>query len=238
MANESTIELAALRFEGRRFEGHALDVECTHELIAYRSLILECAKELWRRKNPDRARLPKGFEDGCRVQFDRIDEGSAVVPLRRVREAVQPELDLGDEFDEAAALVDAVIAAAARNESLRDRFPANLTCSLGRAARRSRRPARRRRARDFGLLALSTIQPFRSGSSWPGSGQRRPLAPGKVCLSTCRSVSIKLSMVMEAAGCENGLCCLRHHCAHQTLSSCALLSRSGASSAASCLATE
>lgn len=135
MANESTIELAALRFEGRRFEGHALDVECTQELIAYRSLILECAKELWRRKNPDRVRLPKGFEDGFRVQFDRIDEGSAVVPLRRVREAVQPELDLGDEFDEAAALVDAVIAAAARNDPLPDRFPAGLTPLLANLGR-------------------------------------------------------------------------------------------------------
>ena len=83
------IELASLRFDGKRFEGHALDVECTQELIAYRSLILECAKELWRRKNPGRVRLPRGFEDGFRVQFDRIDEGSAVVPLRRVREALR-----------------------------------------------------------------------------------------------------------------------------------------------------
>lgn len=126
MANESTIELAALRFEGRRFEGHALDVECTQELIAYRSLILECAKELWRRKNPDRVRLPKGFEDGFRVQFDRIDEGSAVVPLRRVREAVQPELDLGDEFDEAAALVDAAIASADRDDLLPELLPSSI----------------------------------------------------------------------------------------------------------------
>lgn len=175
MANESTIELAALRFEGRRFEGHALDVECTQELIAYRMLILECAKELWRRKNPDRVRLPKGFEDGFRVQFDRIDEGSAVVPLRRVREAVQPELDLGDEFDEAAALVDAVIAAAARNEPLPDRFPANLMplfAELGRTlgddeilftrARRSKveaacTPEARARLRAFGTLDDSAV---------------------------------------------------------------------------------
>lgn len=126
MANESTIELAALRFEGRRFDGHALDVECAHELIAYRALILECAKELWRRKNPDRVRLPKGFEDGFRVQFDRIDEGSAVVPLRRVREAAQSELDLGNEFDEAAALVDAAIASADRDDLLPELLPSSI----------------------------------------------------------------------------------------------------------------
>ena len=126
MANETTIELASLRFDGKRFEGHALDVECTEELIAYRTLILECAKELWRRKNPGRVRLPKGFEDGFRVQFDRIEEGSAVVPLRRVRESAQAELDLGDEFDEAAALVDAAIGAANRDDLLPDQLPSNV----------------------------------------------------------------------------------------------------------------
>lgn len=138
MASETTIELASLRFDGKRFEGHALDVECTQELIAYRSLILECAKELWKRKNPGRVRLPKGFEDGFRVQFDRISEGSAVVPLRRVREAAQPELDLGDEFDEAAALVDAAIASADRDDLLPDQLPSNvipLFATFGRTLR-------------------------------------------------------------------------------------------------------
>jgi hypothetical protein len=126
MANKSTIDLASLRFEGKRFEGHALDVECTQELIAYRTLILECAKELWRRKNPERVRLPKKFEDGFRVQFDRIEDGSAVVPLSRVREAPQAELDLGDEFDEAAALVDAAVGAADRDDLLPDQLPSNV----------------------------------------------------------------------------------------------------------------
>lgn len=138
MTNEATIALATLRFDGKRFEGHALDVECTQELIAYRTLILECAKELWRRKNPGRVRLPKGFEDGFRVQFDRIEEGSAVVPLRRVLEAAQAELDLGDEFDEAAALVDAAIGAADRDDLLPEQLPSNvipLFANFGRTLR-------------------------------------------------------------------------------------------------------
>lgn len=152
MANETTIELATLRFDGKRFEGHALDVECTQELVAYRALILECAKELWRRKNPDRVRLPRGFEDGFRVQFDRIDEGSAVVPLRRVREAVQAELDLGDEFDEAAALVDAAIASADRDDLLPERLPSNvipLFANLGRTLRGDEVLFTRARGSDF-----------------------------------------------------------------------------------------
>jgi hypothetical protein len=126
MATDNTVELATLRFHGKRFEGHALDVECTQELLAYRTLILECAKELWRRRNPDRLRLPKRFEDGFRLQFDRVVPGSAALPLRRVRDVVQGELDFDDDFDEAAALIDQAIMAAERDDLLPDALPANV----------------------------------------------------------------------------------------------------------------
>lgn len=128
MATDITTDLASLRFDGKRFEGHALDVECTQELIAYRNLIVECAKELWRRKNPDRVRLPRGFEEDFRLQFNRLEDGSAVVPLQRVRVDDQSELDWGnlDEFDEAADLIDAAIAAANEDELLPDALPSNV----------------------------------------------------------------------------------------------------------------
>ncbi|MCR4304871.1 MAG: hypothetical protein NUV63_11720 [Gallionella sp.] len=125
MATDITTDLASLRFDGKRFEGHALDVECTQELIAYRNLIVECAKELWRRKHPDRPRLPKGFEEDFRLQFNRLDPGSAVVPLQRVRVNDQSEL-LDDEFDEAADLIDAAIAAANDDALLPDALPSNV----------------------------------------------------------------------------------------------------------------
>jgi hypothetical protein len=126
MAVESTIELASLRFEGRRFENHALDVECTRELIAYRTLVLECAKELWRMSNPNRIRMPKGFDEGFRLEFDRVESGSTVLPLRRVRELAQGELDLDDHFDDAAALIDAAITAADSDDLLPERLPSNV----------------------------------------------------------------------------------------------------------------
>lgn len=128
MATDITTDLASLRFDGKRFDGHALDVECTQELIAYRNLIVECAKELWRRKNPDRVRLPRGFEEDFRLQFNRLEDGSAVVPLQRVRVDDQSELDWGnlDEFDEAADLIDAAIAAANEDELLPDALPSNV----------------------------------------------------------------------------------------------------------------
>jgi hypothetical protein len=125
MATDITTDLATLRFDGNRFKGHTLDVECTKELIAYRNLILECAKELWHRKYPDRTYLPKGFEKDFRLQFNRLDDSSAKIPLQRVRANDQGEL-LDDEFDEAAELIDATIAAADNDELLPAALPSNV----------------------------------------------------------------------------------------------------------------
>jgi hypothetical protein len=127
MSTDATIELATLRFDGARFAGHALDVECTQELIAYRNLVLECAKSLWRARYPNRVNLPKGFGKGFRLQFNRVEEGSALVPLQRVRvPGDQGELELNDEFDEAVMLIDQTIAAANNDDLLPSGLPANV----------------------------------------------------------------------------------------------------------------
>jgi hypothetical protein len=115
-----------LRFDGTRFDGHALDIDCTRELLAYRNLVLECAKELWKRRHPGRERLPKNFDSGFRLEFDRVVPGSAGLPLFRVREQPQTELDFDDEFDDAAALVDQAIAAANADQLLPEDFPSTV----------------------------------------------------------------------------------------------------------------
>ncbi len=127
MNTDTTFEMSTLRFDGERFNGHALDVECTQELIAYRNLVLECAKSLWRVKYPNRSNLPKGFEKGFRLQFNRLEDGSALVPLQRVRTAdVQGDLDLNDEFDEAIGLIDQAIRAANDEDLLPVGLPSNV----------------------------------------------------------------------------------------------------------------
>jgi hypothetical protein len=128
-----TQALCTLRFEGRRFEQHRFDVECTAELMAYRKLVLECAKELWHRARPDRVRLPRGFEDGFRLAFDRVKEGSAALPLMRVYESpdpVQYEL-LDDTFYQAAALIEEAVAAAGAEDLLPSALPANVVPLFG-----------------------------------------------------------------------------------------------------------
>lgn len=127
MNTDTTFEMSTLRFDGDRFNGHALDVDCTQELIAYRNLVLECAKSLWRVKYPNRSNLPKGFEKGFRLQFNRLEDGSALVPLQRVRTAdVQGDLDLNDEFDEAVGLIDQAIRAANDEDLLPLGLPSNV----------------------------------------------------------------------------------------------------------------
>ena len=127
MNTDTTFEMSTLRFDGERFNGHALDVECTQELIAYRNLVLECAKSLWRVKYPNRSNLPKGFEKGFRLQFNRLEDGSALVPLQRVRTAdVQADLDITDEFDEAVGLIDQAIRAANDEDLLPVGLPSNV----------------------------------------------------------------------------------------------------------------
>lgn len=121
-----TVPLASLRFDGERFADHALDVDCVGELAAYKRLVMECAKELWRRAHRDYERLPKGFEERLTLRFAEVTPGSAVVPLRRVVMQEQPPLDFDDEFDQAAVLIDEAIVAADTDELLPVALPRNV----------------------------------------------------------------------------------------------------------------
>lgn len=121
-------DLATLRFEGERFADHTLDVDATQELIAYKKLVLECAKELWRRHNPGRIRLPRGFEEGFALAFSEILDGSAGIPLKRRIEHEDDALPFlpEDEFSEAAELIDEAIDSAGAGLTLPSRLPRNV----------------------------------------------------------------------------------------------------------------
>ena len=125
---ETFEDLAVLRFQGDRFEQHTLDVDCTRELIAYKNTLLACAKEIWRRKNPGRTRLPRGFEDSFSLVFSEVREGSAGIPLKRrvMRPDDDLELTIEDEFVEAARLIDQAIDAASTDNGLPADLPRNV----------------------------------------------------------------------------------------------------------------
>jgi hypothetical protein len=189
---EPSEDLAVLRFDGERFANHTLDVDSTQELIAYKKLILECAKELWRRRNPGRVRLPCGFEEGFSLAFSEIREGSAGIPLKRRIERRDSDLPLPheDEFAEAARLIDDVVDAAGRGTTLPARFPRNVIPLFPRSrenfgARGISSPPRHRtqqggrlyacRPRSAGELDRARLRPIRKADL---GGRRRDRCPG------------------------------------------------------------
>ncbi len=76
-------EIATHTFKGGRFDDHGLDIDVLPDLIAYKTILVETAKELWRRKHLTRQRLPKNFEDSLSLKFYELRKGSTAVPLMR-----------------------------------------------------------------------------------------------------------------------------------------------------------
>ncbi len=124
-------QLASLRFEGPRFDTHALDLECVVELLAYQKLVAECAKALWMERNPTKPQLPKGFEANFRLEMRSLEQGSTLVPVLRVRpKSGALRLGVEDDFDFAATLIDRAIAAAHSGQTLPRDFPASVVASF------------------------------------------------------------------------------------------------------------
>ena len=122
-------EVAQLAFKGKRFEGHALDLDALAELGQFQKMVAETAKALWRAAHPDRQRLPKGFEECTRLCLRRIEEGSAVAPLEVWCEEPQQQEFLPSEppeVDAAIAMTHDVYRAVADERPLPDSFPQSL----------------------------------------------------------------------------------------------------------------
>ena len=77
------------RFAGGRFDSHALPLDVLPDLSAYRALLVQVAKALYKRKHPDRQRVPKGFEDSIQLGLTAVIGGRSAVA---VIELLPPEL--------------------------------------------------------------------------------------------------------------------------------------------------
>lgn len=119
-------DVTTITFSGPRFDDAGLELDVLSELLAYRKLLVETAKELWRTENRERQRLPKGFEESIRLKFYSIESGSAVVPIKRVVSRDDSRLfeaSRPDEIDEAAQLIDETIAAVSDDRTIPERMP-------------------------------------------------------------------------------------------------------------------
>jgi len=122
-------ELVKQKFSGPRFEDHGLDVDVLPELVAYKKLLIETAKEIWWRKHPGRERIQRNFEASLRLKFYRLAEGSVAVPLEReieVEEGLLHFEPVPDELDEAARVLEEAIDAASTDAPLPSDFPKNV----------------------------------------------------------------------------------------------------------------
>ena len=123
------VDLGIHSFKGPQFEDHGLEIDVLNELIIYKNILVETAKELWRKNNPDRSNPPKNFEDSLNLKFYELRGGSTAVPLTREIEFDPSKLPYGpprDELDEAAELVADVVEAASRDAPFPEKFPKRL----------------------------------------------------------------------------------------------------------------
>jgi hypothetical protein len=74
---------ATLRFEGLRFAHANLPLDLFDNIAAYQRILRELAVEIWREKNPEKARLPRGFRDQLSLSFAGVRNGSAKAAVRR-----------------------------------------------------------------------------------------------------------------------------------------------------------
>ena len=121
-------DLTKLTFDGPKYADHGLEIDDLSELQAYKKLLVETAKEVWKLKNPDRARTPRGWLDSIAIKFYGIEEGSASVALKREIESPENQMDieLPDEFDEAAEVLQDSMVAAATDQPLPETMPKNV----------------------------------------------------------------------------------------------------------------
>lgn len=130
-----TQEFARPAFKGGRFEtGEGMPVEALPDITAYADIITDVAKSLFKQRNPGRQRVSRGFEDRLQLRISHVDEGSKVPVLER--RAVEGELALPDEYDDARDLVTQAIEAATAGRSLPPSFPATVLPKFSRLGQR------------------------------------------------------------------------------------------------------
>ena len=120
------------RFAGGRFDAHAIPFDVLPDLAAYRSLLVEVAKMLFKRRHNNRVRVPKGFEDSFQIGLVQVVGGNSAVAVgvRLPSRQAAPQGDLGfatyEEFNEAKTYVDDLIRRVQSTGEVPNDFPPEL----------------------------------------------------------------------------------------------------------------
>lgn len=91
----------SLHYKGSRFRNARLPVEVLSDLPAFRDLLVSYAKDEWRRRHAERARVPKGFDKSLAFDLITIENGSAIPKLEWNRDSAQVNLPgFAEEIEE------------------------------------------------------------------------------------------------------------------------------------------
>jgi hypothetical protein len=134
--NDGNGDFVRVRFAGGRFDSHTIPFDVLPDLAAYRDLVVVVAKHLFRKRNSDRLRVPKGFEESFQLGLYHVIQGNSATALVQRLETLEDQpSDTGQagfdfprygEFEDARDLLDRVIAAANDDKPLPSEFPREL----------------------------------------------------------------------------------------------------------------
>lgn len=123
--SEDGERFALFVLEGERFDAPGVPVDALSELVIYRALIVDVAKQCYLRDHPDRVRSRRNMERDFDLRLEKIRPGSADLLIRR-RPAMDldgPALVSDDYFDESRDLVTNAINSVALTGELPADFP-------------------------------------------------------------------------------------------------------------------
>ncbi len=118
------------KFKGKRFDDNGIDLDVLPELLAYKKILIEATKVLWRRSNPSRDRLPSGFESSLVLKFYELEDGSVSIPIYVIQDKIDEELLPGmqnyDLMVKAVNLIADACESSGNGQSLPEEFPKNI----------------------------------------------------------------------------------------------------------------
>ena len=127
--------IVRLRFGGGRYGDCALDETALREVLRFQKIAALTAEALWRRRNPDRQRLPRGFQERTALRLCALEQGSAVAAFDAPGASVSrggAEPELAAIPVEAAGVIHGVFGAVARGEPPPEESPKSLLADYAR----------------------------------------------------------------------------------------------------------
>jgi hypothetical protein len=127
----------SLALTGARFEQLGMPVDTLPELAAYRELLIQVARAVFRRRYPGRVRVPRGFAESFQLRLLEVRKGSAVPVLERTRQDPSDPLFVahGDIFEDARDVIEDTIRELSTMGRTPESFPEFALADLGRFGR-------------------------------------------------------------------------------------------------------